>query len=128
MALKRGDILDERKRFPDSCGLVVKIMGGGEGFQAIVCCGHELTEEDMVPDMLPSRGRKKGPLFPGAMLEEKRQFPDSCGLRLLVLDGGAGFQGVACCGHTMTAGALNDLKFGRRPDDPPLPTGPAGHA
>lgn len=27
MALKRGDILDERKRFPDSCGLVVKIMG-----------------------------------------------------------------------------------------------------
>ena len=35
MPLKKGDIIDERKRFPDSCGLVVKIMGGGEGFQKI---------------------------------------------------------------------------------------------
>ncbi|MFO0731556.1 MAG: hypothetical protein U0231_07230 [Nitrospiraceae bacterium] len=59
MALKRGDILDERKRFPDSCGLVVKIGGGGDGFHAIQCCGHELTEADVVPDILPSRGRKK---------------------------------------------------------------------
>lgn len=128
MALKRGDILDERKRFPESCGLVVKIMSGGEGFQGIMCCGHELTEADLVPEILPSRGRKKGQLLPGAMLEEKREFPNSCGLRVLVLDGGAGFEGVACCGHTMTTGAVNDLKFGRRTEDPPMPTGPAGHA
>ena len=43
MALKKGDIIDEFKRYPDSCGLVVKVMHGGEGFQKIVCCGHELT-------------------------------------------------------------------------------------
>ena len=49
MAIKKGDILDERKRFPDSCGLVVKVAGGGEGFQKIFCCGHELTEDDVVP-------------------------------------------------------------------------------
>ena len=36
MAIKKGDILDERKRFPDSCGLVVKVTGGGEGFQKIL--------------------------------------------------------------------------------------------
>ncbi|HQV47018.1 MAG TPA: hypothetical protein PL109_11320, partial [Nitrospira sp.] len=70
MAIKKGDILDERKRFPDSCGLVVKVAGGGEGFQKILCCGHELTEEDVVSDIISSRGRKKGALLPGAMLEE----------------------------------------------------------
>ncbi|GKS56619.1 hypothetical protein YTPLAS18_01460 [Nitrospira sp.] len=127
MALKRGDILDERKRFPDSCGLVVKIMGGGEGFEKIVCCGHELTEADVVSDILPSKGRKKGALPPAAMIEEKRQFPDSCGLRVMVLDGGAGFQGVQCCGHTITTRAVHDLKFGQR-SEPPSPTGPAGNA
>ena len=30
MALKKGDIIDEFKRYPDSCGLVVKVMNGGE--------------------------------------------------------------------------------------------------
>ncbi len=33
MAIKNGDILDERKRFPESCGLVVKCGGGGEDFR-----------------------------------------------------------------------------------------------
>lgn len=128
MAIKKGDILDERKRFPDSCGLVIKFAGGGEGFRKIFCCGHELTEEDLVPDILPSRGRKKGTLLPGAMLEEKRQFPDSCGLRVMVLDGGAGLQGIDCCGHTITAGAVHDLKFGQPPGESLIPTGPAGQA
>lgn len=27
MPLKKGDLIDERKRHPDSCGLVVKVMG-----------------------------------------------------------------------------------------------------
>lgn len=94
MAIKKGDILDERKRFPDSCGLVIKIAGGGEGFQQVRCCGHILTEEDVVPDVLPSRGRKKGAFMPGAMLEEKRQFPNSCGLRLIVLDGAPDSRGL----------------------------------
>jgi len=128
MAIKKGDILDERKRFPDSCGLVIKFAGGGEGFQKIFCCGHELTEEDVVPDIIPSRGRKKGTLLSGAMLEEKRLFPDSCGLRVMVTDGGAGLQGIDCCGHTITAGAVNDLKFGQGRGNSPIVTGPAGQA
>lgn len=128
MAIKKGDILDERKRFPDSCGLVVKFVGGGEGFRKIFCCGQELTEEDLVPDILPSRGRKKGALLPGAMLEEKRQFPEACGLRVMVIDGGAGFEGIDCCGHTITASAVNSLKFGQPREEPTIPTGPAGQA
>lgn len=128
MGLKKGDILDERKRYPDSCGLVIKLTGGGDGFQKIRCCGHELTEDDLVPDVLSSRGRKKGALLPGAMLEEKRQFADSCGLRVMVLDGGAGFEGIECCGHTITAGAVNDWKFGQSRQDPRMPVGPSGTA
>lgn len=129
MAIKKGDILDERKRFPDSCGLVVKCAGGGEGFQKIFCCGHELTEEDLVPEIMSSRGRKRGTLLPGAMLEEKRQFADSCGLRLMVMDGGAGLQGIDCCGHLITAGAVHGLRFGQPLEEgAPMPTGPAGQA
>jgi hypothetical protein len=128
MGVKKGDILDERKRYPDSCGLVVKLTGGGAGFQRIRCCGHDLTEADLVPDVLESRGRKKGALMPGAMLEEKRQFADSCGLRVMVLDGGAGFEGIDCCGHTITSAAVNDWKFGRIRQDPPMPSGPIGTA
>ena len=52
MAVKKGDILDEHKRHPDACGLVVKVMVGGDGFEKIVCCEHELTADDVVPDGL----------------------------------------------------------------------------
>ena len=65
MALKKGDIIDEQKRYPDSCGLVVKVMNGGEGFEKIRCCGHELNEEDVVPSLNQGRGRKKGPVGRG---------------------------------------------------------------
>ena len=60
--------------------------------------------------------------------KKNEQFADSCGLRVIVLDGGAGFQGIDCCGHMITAGAVNDWKFGRSRQDPPLPIGPTGTA
>ena len=75
MAIKKGDILDERKRFPDSCGLVVKFAGGGEGFQKIRCCGHELTEEDLVSDIIPSKGRKKERCFQGPCWKKSGNSP-----------------------------------------------------
>lgn len=74
MAIKKGDILDERKRFPDSCGLVVKCTGGGEGFKKIFCCGHELTEEDLVPEIMSSRGRKRGGCFRGRCWKRSGSF------------------------------------------------------
>ena len=113
MALKKGDIIDEHKRHPDSCGLVLKVMNGGEGFEKIRCCGNELTEEDLVPSMNQGRGRKKGRLLPGMPIDEKKVATDSCGLRLMVMGGGEGFQEVICCGHSIGAGAMHDLKFGQ---------------
>ena len=130
MAVKKGDILDEHKRHPHSCGLVIKIMGGGEGFEKVVCCGHELTEQDIVEDFGSPAGRKKGLLPPAVILDEKKLYPDSCGLRVMIMDGGAGFKEIRCCGHSLTASSMRELKFGqmRTPDPEPKPTGPAGHA
>jgi hypothetical protein len=112
MAVKKGDIIDERKRHPDSCGLVVKIMSGGEGFEKIVCCGNELTETDVVAEVVPSVGRKKGTLGPALILDEKKLYPDSCGLRVMIMDGGAGFQEIRCCGHVLSVSSIRDLKYG----------------
>ncbi len=127
MGIKKGDIIDEWKRHPGSCGLVVKVMGGGEGFEKIVCCGHELTEEDIVPDIGSRAGRKKGKLAPSVVLDEKKLYPDSCGLRVMVMDGGAGFTEIRCCGHSLAMDSMRELKFGQR-SDPPTPTGPVGTA
>ncbi len=125
MALKKGDIIDERKRFPDSCGLIVKITAGGTGFEKIVCCGHELTEEDVVPKMGTAGGRKRGYLPIGIVLDEKLVHPQACGLRVMVLDGGAGFEKIVCCGHDLTHNAVQDLRFGQMRNAPPEPTGGA---
>jgi len=88
MGLKKGDIIDEHKRHPDGCGLVLKVMGGGEGFEKVICCGHELTEEDVVSSLGSSRGRKKGKLLVGMTIDENKTNPDSCGLRVMIMDGG----------------------------------------
>lgn len=119
MALKKGDIIDERKRYPDSCGLVLKVMGGGEGFEKIRCCGHDLTQEDVVPSFNQERGRRSGALAVGMPLNEKIVATDSCGLRLMVMAGGEGFQEVICCGHSFGASAIQSLEFGQmRGEDP----------
>ena len=116
MGVKKGDIIDEQKHHPNGCGLVVKIMGGGEGFQKIVCCDHELTEEDVVSKMGSLMGRKKGELSLAVILDERKLYPDSCGLRVMVMDGGAGFQEIVCCGHSLTISSMRELKYGQRRD------------
>jgi len=102
VALKKGDIIDEYKRFPDSCGLVVKVMAGGEGFEKIVCCGHELTAGDVVPEKIKKGGRKMGDKGVGVIIDERKSHPTSCGLRVMILDGGQGIQQMECCGHSLT--------------------------
>ncbi len=121
MALKKGDIIDEHKRHPESCGLVLKVMNGGEGFEKIRCCGHELTAEDVGPALNQGRGRRKGPLRPGMTIDEKKVATDSCGLRLMIMGGGEGFQEVICCGHSIGTGAMQDLKFGQMRTEDKIP-------
>jgi len=134
MGLKKGDIIDEYKRFPESCGLVVKVMAGGEGFQKVVCCGHELTEADVVPEPLKKGGRKVGQKGRGIIIEEKKGYPDSCGLRLMIMDGGQGIQQVGCCGHALTLADERELlglgiqDIRRAVAEPDESGGPAGTA
>lgn len=113
MAVKKGDLIDEHKRHPDSCGLIIKVMDGGAGFEKVICCGHELTEEDIVPDVGSRMGRKKGYLPVSVILDEKKLYPDSCGLRVMIIDGGAGFKEIRCCGHSLTLSSMRELKFGQ---------------
>lgn len=128
MAIKKGDIIDEHKRHPHACGLVVKVMGGGEGFEKIVCCDHELTENDVVSEITSRRGRKKGLLPPAVILDEKKLYPDSCGLRVMIMDGGAGFKEIRCCGHTLTVTSMRELKFGQLRGSDPQQNAPSGTA
>lgn len=128
MAIKKGDILDEHKRHPHSCGLVVKVMGGGEGFEKLLCCDHELTEDDLVSEILPRRGRRKGTFPPAVILDEKKLYPDSCGLRVMIIDGGAGLKEIRCCGHSLTGNSIRELKFGQMRGSDPQQNAPAGNA
>ena len=119
MAVKKGDLIDEHKRHPESCGLVVKIMAGGEGFERILCCDHELTDADIVSVMGSSKGRKRGQLATAIVLDEKKLYPDSCGLRVMIMDGGAGFKEIRCCGHSLTISSKRELKYDQlRGSDP----------
>lgn len=128
MAIKKGDLIDEHKRHPHSCGLVVKIMGGGAGFEKIVCCEHDLTEEDLVSEVGRPTGRKKGALPLAVILDEKKLYPDSCGLRVMIMDGGAGFKEIRCCGHSLTASSMKELKCVQLRGPEPQETGPPGTA
>ena len=121
MGVKKGDLIDERKRHPDSCGLVVKIMGGGEGFEKILCCDHELTDADIVATVASAKGRKRGQMPAAIVLDEKKLYTDSCGLRVMIMEGGAGFKEIRCCGHSLTVASKRELRYDqmRGSSDPP---------
>jgi hypothetical protein len=128
MAIKKGDLIDERKRHPDSCGLVLKVMGGGEGFERIICCDHELTAEDVVPAPAVSKGRKRGSMPAAIVLDEKKLYPDSCGLRVMIIEGGAGFKEIRCCGHSLTVTSKRELSYNPIRRSEPPPNAPEGNA
>ena len=128
MAVKKGDIIDEHKLHPEGCGLVLKVMSGGEGFEKIMCCDHELTDQDIVDSIPSSRGRKKGKLPPAVIIDENKLFPNSCGLRVMIMDGGAGFREIICCGHSLTMNAMQELQFGQIRSPEPTNTPQHGNA
>lgn len=128
MPLKKGDFVDEHKRHPHACGLIVKVMGGGDGFEKIVCCDHDLTDQDIVSEMGSPAGRKRGALPSAIVLDEKKLYPDSCGLRVMIMDGGAGFKEIRCCGHSLTISSMRELKFGQMRAPEPEQTGQVGQA
>jgi len=103
MALKKGDIIDEKKNYEQSCGLAVKVVNGGAGFQNMICCGYDLGEDDAVKTYDNKKQRVEGKkIKKGVIIDENKHYPNSCGLIVEVLGGGAGFKEIACCGNTLT--------------------------
>ncbi len=103
MSLTKGDMIDERKNYEQSCGIVVRVTEGGGGFEKMVCCGYDLDERDLADSYDKSKERFEGKIVKkGAVIDESKNHPDSCGLKMEVLAGGAGFKHVVCCGNVLT--------------------------
>ncbi|HSC57094.1 MAG TPA: hypothetical protein VLC51_07805, partial [Nitrospira sp.] len=105
-----------------------KVMGGGEGFEKIICCDHELTDADVVSVIGGSKGRKRGQLPAAIVLDEKKLYPDSCGLRVMIMDGGAGFKEIRCCGHSLTVSSKRELMYDQMRGSDPQQNAPEGNA
>src|SRR3972149_2049161 len=98
MAIQKGDIIDESKKSLESCRLAVKVIDGGGGFSHVSCCGLELTEADRVDAVDAAVDRFAGDAAkPGIIIDESKNHPDSCGLKVEIVGGGGGFKNVTCC-------------------------------
>ena len=103
MGVQKGDIIDESKKSLDSCRLAIKVIEGGAGFTKVECCGLELTEADKVESADDSVERYAGESAkPGVIIDESKNHPNSCGLKVEVLGGGGGFKSITCCGNELT--------------------------
>ena len=103
MALEKGNIIDERKKYDKSCGMVVEVLNGGAGYQNLSCCGYDLGEDDLVKSYEDKGDRAEGKVIKkGTVIDENKNHPNSCGLIVEVKAGGGGFKEIVCCGNTLT--------------------------
>ncbi len=102
MGVENGNIIDEAKNHPQSCQLVTRIISGGAGLESIECCGNSLNESDVV-DNVQDGNRAVGTIAKGTIIDESKNHPNSCGLKIEIVDGGAGLSAIKCCGNTLTA-------------------------
>ena len=103
MGVKPGDIIDEKKNYEQSCGFVATVTEGGAGFEKVLCCGYDLDERDLTEAWDESIDRFEGNVIKsGVIIDESKNHPNSCGLKMQVLAGGAGFKHVVCCGNVLT--------------------------
>src|SRR3990172_9489345 len=103
MAIQKGDVIDESKKSLESCRLAVKVLEGGGGFASVNCCGLELTETDKVNMVDGSVERYSGEQAkPGIIIDESKNHPNSCGLKVEIVGGGGGFKSIVCCGNELT--------------------------
>lgn len=102
MSVEQGNLIDEAKNHPQSCQLVMKVIAGGAGFEGVDCCGNNLSDNDTV-DQVSDGTRAVGEIAKGTIIDESKNHPNSCGLKVEIVDGGAGLSAIKCCGNTLTA-------------------------
>lgn len=102
MPVEQGNIIDESKNNPQSCQLLVRVIDGGAGFESIDCCGNTITASDLVGS-IEHGNRAVGEIPKGTIIDESKNHPNSCGLKMEIVDGGAGLATINCCGNKLTA-------------------------
>lgn len=103
MAIQKGDIIDEAINHEKSCRIAVRVLEGGGGFTKIDCCGFELTEADKTDSFDGSIDRFAGDKAkPGVIIDESKNYPNACGLKVEFVGGGNGFSSITCCGNELT--------------------------
>lgn len=49
MGFQEGDIVyEDPEKYGACCEARIEILAGGAGIEKIVCCGNDLTEEDVI--------------------------------------------------------------------------------
>lgn len=99
--VQKGDIIDEGKSYSESCRLVVEVLDGGAGFSQIDCCGNTLTAEDVAGEVAEME-RVGSDEVKEVIIDEGKNHPGSCGLKVKIRGGGAGLQSITCCGNELT--------------------------
>lgn len=103
MPVQKGDVLDEAKKADQSCRVAVRVLEGGAGFSKMNCCGMEITEAEKTDSVDESIERFAGDSGkPGVILDESKNNPNACGLKVEIVGGGGGFESISCCGNTLT--------------------------
>jgi hypothetical protein len=46
----------------------------------------------------------------------------------MIMDGGAGFREILCCGHSLTVSSKRELRYDQMRGSEPPPTAPEGNA
>ncbi len=104
MPVAKDDVIDEAKKSAKSCGLVIKVLEGGAGFSKIDCCGLEISENEKTGSPDASIDRYAGEKVKrGLIIDENKNYPGTCGLKVEVVEGGNGFKSITCCGNELTA-------------------------
>ncbi|HEB12738.1 MAG TPA: hypothetical protein ENI11_03570 [Actinobacteria bacterium] len=103
MAIQKGDIIDEVKKSEESCRVAIKVLDGGAGFESVNCCGLELTDAEKTDSVDSSVDRFAGDKAkPGIIIDESKNHPNACGLKVEIVGGGKGFSSISCCGNELT--------------------------
>jgi hypothetical protein len=106
MSIRKGDVIDEAGKSLDSCRLAVKVLEGGGGFVSLNCCGLTLTEADKTVEVDQTVERYAGETAkPGVVIDESKNYPNACGLRVEIVGGGGGLKSISCCGNELTVEA-----------------------
>ena len=103
MAVQKGDVIDESTKSDETCRLAIKVIEGGAGFTKVNCCGLELTDANRTVSFDESKERFAGEkATAGIIIDESKNYPNSCGLKVEIVGGGGGFGSISCCGNELT--------------------------